>query len=107
MTRSSERGHHVFQQLRLQVQDASEEEGQQLTHCITRVNAEQSARQRYAMLTFMLATHPRVGHASAVYRVLRTSRLYDAQLLRHIWQYVYVAEMLPTCEEELLQRWMR
>ncbi len=33
-----------------------------------------------------------------MFRVFRSSRLYDAQLLRHMWQYVYISVMLPTCD---------
>ncbi len=73
----------------------------QLTQCIERVNAEQMTRQRYVMYTFTLGTHPRIGRDSAVYRVLRSSRLYDAHVLAHIWQYVYVATMLPTCAADV------
>ncbi len=73
---------------------------------IARVNTEQRQRQIHTMHTFTLATHPRIGHASPVHRVLSTSRLYDAHVLRHIWQYVYVLEMMPTCvaEAEELER---
>ena len=39
------------------------------------------------MHTFSMATHPRVGRLSAVYRVLCSSPLYDPYLLLVIWQF--------------------
>ncbi len=58
------------------------------------------------MHTFTLATHPRVGAASVVHRVLCSSSLYDCRLLRVIWRYVYIAETLPCSQAEVdvLQR---
>ncbi len=74
---------------------------QALAEIIARVNHEQRQRQIDTMHTFALATHPRVGHDSAVYRVLRSSPLYDAHVMQHIWRYVYIAEMLPTCQADV------
>ncbi len=72
-----------------------------LSDIITRINMQQRQRQLDGTRTFILATHPRVGAASAVHRVLCASPLYDACLLRVIWRYVYIAEMLPCNQEEV------
>ncbi len=68
---------------------------------IAHVNQCQRQRQTDTMHTFTLATHPRIGRDSAVYRVFYSSPLYDAYLLLHIWRYIYIAEWLPTFQLEL------
>ncbi len=85
----------------LRYDDSADEQMQQLATCIDSVNQQMTAQQTKRWHTFSMATHPRVGAASAVLRVFRASPLYDARLLRVIWQCYHIAETLPTCQAQV------
>ncbi len=76
-------------------------DGHTFTQCIRDVNTDWRQRQIDTCHTFTLATHPRIARDSAAYRVFRSSCLYDAHVMQHIWLYFYIAAMLPTCEADV------
>ena len=53
------------------------------------------------MHTFSMATHPRVGRSCVVYRVFRSSPMYDPHLFRLIWRFLYISEVLPASQEQV------
>ena len=70
------------------------------TDLIHRINEKHRALLPIPMHTFCMATHPRVGSSSAVYRVFSSSPLYDPHLLRLICQFACpIFIPLPTLEE--------
>ncbi len=67
---------------------------QHLTRIITQVNPQEQEHQRQRIDTFRLATRPRVGAASRVFRVLCSSPLYDHHILAHIHAYAHIPTLL-------------
>ncbi len=97
---SDQHGQTIFQQL------AGTEKGHTLRRNIQDINRQMTQRQHHTMQTFAMGTHTRVGQESAVSRVFRSSRLYDAQLMRVIWSYVYVRASLPSTHTEAIMMQM-